>query len=68
VIIARASVLNIKPGYYPKISMILSSVINPGVGSEKPVHIPRTLLMTPEAIKRRADRAERRRKMKGDCR
>jgi hypothetical protein len=53
-ITARSSVLNIKPGYYPKISMVLSGFINPGNSGDTGVRGYRPLLMTPEAIRQRA--------------
>ena len=53
-ITARSSVLNIKPGYYPKISMVLTGFINPGIPEDKVIRTPRPLLMTPKAIRARA--------------
>jgi len=53
-ITARSSVLNIKPGYYPKLSMVLSGFINPCIPGDKVIRSYRPLLMTPEAIRQRA--------------
>ena len=64
-ITASSLVLNIEPGYYPKISMVLAGFINPGIPGDKAIHGYRPLLMTPEAIKRRAYSAERKRRMDG---
>jgi len=65
-ITARSSVLNIKPGYYPQLSMVLNPILNPpGIPGDKAIHGYRPLLMTPEAIKRRAYSAERKRRMDG---
>lgn len=62
-ITARSSVLNIKPGYYPKISMIITKLINPGPPGDKVIRSPRPLLMTPHAIRNRAySRAYKKRK------
>jgi len=53
-ITARSSVLNIKPGYYPKISMVLTGFINPGIPEDKVIREPHPLLTTPKAISARA--------------
>ena len=53
-ITARSSVLNIKPGYYPQLSMVLNPILNPpGIPGDKVTRIPRPLLMTPKAIRHR---------------
>ena len=65
-ITARSSVLNIKPGYYPKLSMVLRKLVRPVYnksgrngwgrsarsGGKRP-----PLLMTPKAIRNRAWKA-----------
>ena len=66
-ITAHASIVKVLPGYYPRLTVVLNRILFPHNRKTpyrvKGRHTP--LLMTPEAIKRRAYKAERKRRMKG---